>query len=131
MSGMHITRFSAGPDGESTFTDVEVALPHRRADGHGHELVSSARWTSPHVQFAVLPEGLDQPWHPAPRRQLVTVLRGTVEVGTPDGHTRRFSPGDTFLADDVATRGHETRTVGGPAEVFFVGLPDDGTWDDL
>jgi hypothetical protein len=28
-----------------------------------------------------------------------------------------------FLADDVGSRGHRTRTIGGPARVLFVHLP--------
>jgi hypothetical protein len=30
-----------------------------------------------------------------------------------------------FLADDAGSRGHRTRTIGGPARVLFVHLPPD------
>ena len=72
-----------------------------------------------------MPEGLNQDWHPASRRQLVVVLSGTVEVETNDGSRRRWSSGEMFLADDVGSRGHRTRTLGGPARVLFVHLPPD------
>ena len=32
---------------------------------------------------------------------------------------------EVFLADDVGSRGHRTRTIGGPARVLFVHLPPD------
>jgi hypothetical protein len=122
---MQVTRFSAGDDGQSRFSTVEITFPHERADAFGHTIRSSDRFASPSVQFAVLPDGLDQDWHPAPRRQLVAILTGAVEVGTPDGATRRFGPGEVFLADDVGTAGHTTKTVGGPAQVMFAPVPDD------
>jgi hypothetical protein len=51
------------------------------------------------------------------------VLSGTLEVETSDGKKHRCSSGDVFLADDVGSRGHRTRTIGGPARVLFVHLP--------
>jgi redox-sensitive bicupin YhaK (pirin superfamily) len=70
-----------------------------------------------------MPEGLYQDWHPASRRQLLFVLSGTLEVETSDGKKHRCSSGDVFLADDVGSSGHRSRTIGGPARVLFVHLP--------
>jgi redox-sensitive bicupin YhaK (pirin superfamily) len=70
-----------------------------------------------------MPEGLYQDWHPASRRQLLVVLSGTLEVETRDGKKHRCSSGEVFFADDVGSRGHRTRTIGGPARVLFVHLP--------
>lgn len=120
---MHITWFHATPDGGSVFEDLDLALPRERADAQGHVIRSSNLYASPTVQFAQLPEGLDQTWHTAPRRQIVTILSGTVEVTTTDDVTRRFGPGQVFLADDMGGKGHLTRTVGGPAEVLFAPMP--------
>ena len=50
--------------------------------------------------------------HPAPRRQVVFVVSGQLEIGLEDGTKQLFSPGDVFLADDTAGRGHLTRTYG-------------------
>src|SRR5215213_8511569 len=109
---MRVTRFSPGDDGESRFSEVEIVHPHERLDAFGHTITMSPTFSSPLVQFAVLPEGLDQDLHPAPRRQLVAVLSGRLEVGTPGGETRGFGAGEVFLADDVGSRGHTTRSVG-------------------
>ena len=70
-----------------------------------------------------MPEGLYQDWHPTSRRQLLFVLSGTLEVETSDGKKHRCSSGEVFLADDVGSRGHRSRTIGGPARVLFVHLP--------
>jgi len=53
------------------------------------------------------------------------VLSGTVEVETSNGSTRGWSSGGMFLADDVGSRGHRTRTIRGPARGLFVPLPLD------
>ena len=123
---MRLTRFSAGGDGESSFSEVEIDLPHERVDAAGRSIASSPTFTSTRTQFVVLPAGLEQDWHPAPRRQLVAILSGRVEVDTPDGERRSFGAGDVFLADDVTTRGHRTRTVGGGATIFVVPVPEGG-----
>jgi hypothetical protein len=124
---MQVTRFSAGADGRSSFSTVEIAYPRQREDAFGHTISASDTFTSPSVQLIVLPAGLDQSWHPAPRRQFVTVLSGVVEVGTPDGATRRFGAGQVFLADDADTEGHTTRTIDGPAHALVTPLPEGAT----
>ncbi|HEY2540884.1 MAG TPA: hypothetical protein VGI28_15525 [Stellaceae bacterium] len=70
-----------------------------------------------------MPEGLYQDWHRASRRQLLVVLSGTLEVETGDERKHRCGSGEVFLADDVGSRGHRTRTIGGRARVLFVHLP--------
>ncbi len=125
---MRIVRFSAGGNGASQFSDVEVSYPYSRTATGGFDITSSQRLVSEQVQFATLPEGLDQGLHPAPQRQLVVVLTGKLEVGTPDGQTRSFGPGDVFLADDVDTPGHTTRAVDGAVNVLFVPVAEGDAW---
>ena len=127
---MRIARFSAGKDGASQFSDLEVDYPFSRTATGGFDIVSSTRLASDKVQFATLPEGLDQDLHPAPQRQLVVVLSGQLEVGTPDGQTRRFGAGDVFLADDVDTAGHTTRTIDGAVDVLFVPVAEASAWSE-
>jgi hypothetical protein len=54
----------------------------------------------------------DRERHTAPRRQLVVVLRGELEITTTEGDQQRFRTGDCLLADDLDTQGHITRDVG-------------------
>jgi hypothetical protein len=120
---MKIIRFIPGPDGGSRFVEIDVPIDNAAPDAFGHLIRRSAPLAAQSAMFTEMPEGLDQDWHPASRRQLVIVLSGTVEVEVSDGTKHRWSNGDMFLADDVGSRGHRTRTIGGPARVMFVHLP--------
>ena len=122
---MRITRFSPDASGASRFTDLDVSYPEL-LEGHG--LAFSASIASPSVQFVTVPAETDYPLHPAPQRQLVVVLAGRLEVGTTDGLRREFTAGNAFLADDVDTPGHTTRTIDGGAELLYVHLPEGGFW---
>ena len=56
--------------------------------------------------FVELPEGLDQTWHPASRRQIVVVLSGLLEVTTTDGPVEVLfapMPAEVDLNDWLAT----------------------------
>jgi hypothetical protein len=55
--------------------------------------------------------------------QLVAEVERVLAGNDSDGKKHRCSSGEVFLADDVGGRGHRTRTIGGPARVFFVHLP--------
>jgi quercetin dioxygenase-like cupin family protein len=121
---MKITRFHATDNGESRFQEVEVPINQARPDSFGYTLLQSNAWPSPSIRFVELPEGLDQPWHHAPARQIVVVLSGSLEVGTSDGQKRQCSAGQAFIADDLTGKGHLTRVLNGPARVMFVQLPD-------
>jgi redox-sensitive bicupin YhaK (pirin superfamily) len=120
---MKLIRFIPAADGGSRFVEVDVPIDNAATDAFGHLIRRSATVTAQSAMFTEMPEGLDQDWHPASRRQLVIVLSGTVEVEASDGTKHRWSNGEMFLADDVGSRGHRTRTIGGPARVLFVHLP--------
>lgn len=113
---MRITRFSSSSDGRSHFSEIEIEYPLEFSAAGGYDVEASNALESPSVQFIVLPAELDQDLHPVPSRQLVVVLDGQLDVGTPDGETRRFARGDMFLADDADTDGHDTsgRRAGSP-----------------
>ena len=77
------------------------------------------------INFTPHEVGWDVDLHPAPRRQVVFVVSGQVEIGLEDGTKYVFSPGDIFLADDASGRGHRTRTVGNePCLLATVPLTD-------
>jgi hypothetical protein len=122
---MKLTRFVPTADRGSQFVEVDVPIDNVSTDAFGHVIRRSAILPAQSTLLAELPESLNQDWHPASRRQLVIVLSGTVEVETSDGKKQRWSSGEMFLADDVGGRGHCTRTIGGPARVLFVHLPQE------
>ena len=120
---MKIVRFASAPDGGSQFVDIDMPIDDASSDAYGNTVRRSAILPAQSTMVTEMPEGLYQDWHPASRRQLLVVLSGTLEVETSDGRKHQCSSGDVFLADDVGSSGHRTRTIGGPARVLFVHLP--------
>jgi redox-sensitive bicupin YhaK (pirin superfamily) len=120
---MKIIRFTSASDGGSQFVEIDMAINNASTDAWGHTSHRSAILPAQSAMVTEMPEGLYQDWHPASRRQLLVVLSGTLEIETSDGRKHRCSGGEMFLADDVGSRGHLSRTIGGPARVLFVHLP--------
>src|ERR1700692_3958175 len=122
---MKIVRFASASDGGSQFVELGIPIDNAPPDAYGSTVHRSSILPAQSTMVTEMPEGLYQDWHPASRRQLLIVLSGTLEVETSDGRKHRCSSGEVFLADDVGSRGHRTRTIGGPARVVFVHLPPD------
>jgi hypothetical protein len=105
-------RIVATPDGGSRFVDDAVGLvdgdfaPPAPPLGLGPE--AGARVG----RFIGAPAGWDSPPHPAPARQWVVMVRGSVEATTTDGEVRRFGPGMAVLLEDTTGAGHRTRVLG-------------------
>jgi hypothetical protein len=116
---MKLAHIRAGDDGESHFEELDLTLDtsQRRA--------TSAVIAASGVAYGISEALEPQDWHHAPRRQLVAVLSGLLEIEVGDGSTRRFGVGETFIADDLTGRGHLTRDVEGPVRLLYVHLPDD------
>ena len=72
-----------------------------------HHIVNGKGATLVHIQ-----KGVFEDWHPAPRRQFMFILQGTVEVGVSDGEKRLFEPGSVVLLEDLTGKGHTTKAVG-------------------
>jgi hypothetical protein len=120
---MKVVRFKAAPDGGSRFVEVDIPIDNPLTDAFNNTVHRSAVLSAQSAMVTDMPEGLYQDWHPASRRQLLFVLSGTLEIETSDGKKHRCGSGEVFLADDVGSRGHRSRTIGGPARVLFVHLP--------
>lgn len=121
---MKITRFYTNEDGESTFSEIEIPINYRRVDADGNVIFLADAFSSPRVRFVELPRGYDHDWHNAPRRQIVILLSGTVEVQTSDNQVRRWRAGDVVLADDVSGKGHQTRAIDGSVGMVYIPLPE-------
>lgn len=116
---MRITRLYTGDDGLSHFADVEVDL----AD-HGPLGRISDIWRGRGVIFREVDPGYLLDYHPAPRRQLVVNLTGSVEIDT-GVESRVFGPGSIMLAEDTTGRGHISRAVDDqPRSCLFLPLDD-------
>jgi hypothetical protein len=124
---MRVTRLGLGPDGTTRFDEIEIDQPHLVA---GVGLQASESLASPAVHLVTLPAGFDWPAHPSSRRLFMVVLSGTVEVTLPSGESRKSEPGSAFVSEDIDGKlgGHRSRTVGGPAELVWITLPQGNPW---
>jgi len=105
---MKITRFYTGPDNESHFDDIDVPCDHAENIQKPDILKVKGiffRETSKELYYHA------SPFHPVSRRQYGVVLKGEMEIGIGDGSTRRFGPGDLFLAEDTTGHGHTIRSL--------------------
>ena len=117
---IRLVTLSTGADGESHFEEHHVDLA-----AYGRD-VASAWLTAGRVRFQESPPGATLDWHPAPRRQLVVILRGTIEFETRGGETARLQAGDVLLAADTTGGGHRWRLVGEePWQRLYVELAPD------
>ncbi len=124
-SRLTYARLYCTPDGNSHWTDVNVALrkidfappaaPIHIADSvpasstffGGFE----ARWGASDKQTGV--------YHPAPAAQFIVVLDGVFSIIASDGEQREFRPGDVFRVEDTAPcKGHIT--IVGDKPGFFL-----------
>ncbi len=109
---LSITRLYSDSEGGSHFSDVEIPF----------ELKDYAPPTPPisvtdfvGVEGFVIissPAGWFGDWHPAPRKQYMFCLSGTLEVEVTDGEVRQFGPGSVILVEDTTGKGHVSRVVG-------------------
>lgn len=113
-----LVRVYTGDDNESHFEDIDVPLSPVGAGGMLSEPVATRslifRETGPDYE-------LD--FHPAPRRQYVVNLTGSVELEVGSGEKRVLGPGTILLAEDTKGRGHKSKAVGNePRRCLFITL---------
>ena len=113
-----VTRVWADEAGVTHFDELDIPLTDAGSIGS-----LSAPWPAGGVIFRANDPDYDYDWHPAPRRQLVVLLDGEIEIEVGDGATRCFRGGDVLLLEDTTGRGHRTRTVDGrPRRSLFIAL---------
>jgi hypothetical protein len=112
-----VTRFYTGPDERTYFEDLEVPVNEIGRSDFFEPTTAMVRESDGSRHYLEL--------HVAPRRQLILCLSGIVEIEAGDGTTRRFGPGDVYMADDLTGEGHRHREIEAPLLHVWVGLPDD------
>jgi quercetin dioxygenase-like cupin family protein len=104
-----ITRLYTGPDGQSRAEQVELKMaPSTLRSG----LDEAEPLNVPGAKIMRWPRGYVWEWHNATHRQYVVTLSGQAEVEVADGKKMRMNPGQIVMAEDVAGKGHVTRSVG-------------------
>jgi hypothetical protein len=105
-------RIYSDTEGESHFEDSE--FPFKLVDfaPPAPPISVTEPIAADSVTMISSPAGWHGDWHPAPRRQLMFVLAGELEVRASDGGVRRFRPGDVLLVEDTFGKGHVSTVVG-------------------
>lgn len=99
-------RIWTGDDDGSHFEEGAIDLSEgERGD------VLSGKTNVVSISFRETQAGGTYAWHPAPSRQFVITLRGTLEFQTREGKRFRINPGDILIAEDTAGSGHSWRLV--------------------
>ncbi len=112
------TKVVADPDGSSRFDDTEVPLLAGTIPESAPAYLVSEEFTPSRMVFTSFPADFAMEWHPAPRRQYILVLSGSLDVSTSDGDQRVFLAGDVLFMADTTGRGHCTKTAGDEPCVF-------------
>ena len=115
---MQVTRIYTGDDGESHFEELLIPL---KSYGPGGFLSDPVAVNS--VIFRETDSDYNLDFHPAPRRQYVVNLRGSVVLENGLGEKRLLGAGDILLAEDTTGRGHKSSAVDNePRECLFIPL---------
>jgi hypothetical protein len=115
---MRIFRIFTLPTGESAIEIRRVPMT-----GAGRPMSPVFRCES--MFFRETPEGHVQDLHNAPRRQLIFLVSGILELQTSEGRRFVCRPGDLIFAEDRAGKGHVTRSLRDVRGFVHVVVPED------
>jgi len=103
--------------------DSKIEL--RKVPMSAAERPMSATYGATALFFRETSEGHVQGFHNAPRRQLIFITSGLVEIETSDGKRWSCRPGDILFTEDFDGRGHITRSLRETRGFFHVIVPED------
>jgi len=59
-------------------------------------------------------------FHPAPKRQWMIIVTGTLEIAVSDGEKWTLATGTVFFVEDAGSKGHSTRVIGDEPSYMMV-----------
>ncbi|MGW4232685.1 hypothetical protein OG596_24105 [Streptomyces sp. NBC_01102] len=107
-----VTRMFTDEAGETHFAEEKVEVTEKNFAPPAPAMFMSNPAEAKASVYLLLPDGYFGDLHPAPRRQIMTLVQGELEVGVSDGEKRQFLPGGSVLVEDTTGKGHSTRSVG-------------------
>ena len=114
---MRVFRLYTKANGDSALDLHEIPMT-------GGERPLSETFKAESVFFRDTPEGHVQTYHNAPRRQLIVLTTGIMEIETSDGERTVCQPGDLVFAEDFTGKGHITRSLRGTRGFMHLVMPD-------
>jgi hypothetical protein len=109
------------------FTTVsgQSAIEIRRVPMSGMARPMSEIFRCDSIFFRETPEGHVQDFHNAPRRQLIFLTSGILELEASDGQRTICRPGDLIFAEDMQGKGHITRSLRDIHGFVHLAMPED------
>jgi hypothetical protein len=114
---VRIVRIYTKPSGESAIEVRRVPMQGARP--------TSATFQGGALFFRETPEGHVQDLHNAPRRQLIFLASGILEIESSQGERCVCRPGDLIFAEDLQGKGHITRSLRDTRGFVHVAMPDE------
>jgi hypothetical protein len=114
---MRLFRIYSKSSGESAIEVREVPMSGPRP--------VSATFQGGALFFRETPEGHVQDLHNAPRRQLIFLTSGLLELESSEGERFLCRPGDLIFAEDTQGKGHITRSLRDIRGFVHVAMADD------
>ena len=115
---MRIVRIFTGDSGESAIEIREVPLSKA-------ERPASETFRCSSLFFRETPEGHVEGLHNAPRRQLIFLASGILELESSGGRRFICRPGDLIFAEDMKGKGHVARSLRDTRGFVHVAVPED------
>jgi len=115
---MRVVRIFTKDSGDSAIEIREVPMS-------GAERPMSETFKCDSIFFRETPEGHVQDFHNAPRRQLIFLASGILELEASDGRRVILRPGDLIFAEDTKGKGHVTRSLRDVRGFVHVTVPED------
>ena len=114
---MRVVRIYTTGTGNSAIEVREVPMTGARP--------MSATFQAGALFFRETPEGHVQDLHNAPRRQLIFLTSGLLELESSEGTRFVCRPGDLIFAEDTQGKGHITRSLRDVRGFVHVAMADD------
>ena len=115
---MRLVRIYTKPNGDSAIELREVPMS-------GGERPASPTFQAGAMFFRETAEGHVQSYHNAPRRQLIFLASGILELESSEGKRYVCRPGDLIFAEDTKGKGHITRSLRDTRGFVHVAMPED------
>ena len=115
---MRVVRIFTKDSGDSAIEVREVPM-------RGAERPASDTYAGGAVFFRETREGHVQDLHNAPRRQLIFLVSGILELESSQGRRFVCRPGDLIFAEDMTGKGHITRSLRDGRGFVHLAMPDD------
>jgi len=115
---MRLVRIFTRPNGDS-------AIELRQVPMSAGERPMSPTFQVGAMFFRETAEGHVQSYHNAPRRQLIFLTSGILELESSEGKRYICRPGDLIFAEDTTGKGHITRSLRDTRGFVHVAMPED------